>query len=224
MSLLDVVTLDGPAGAGKSTVAKEVARRLGYRYLDTGAMYRAVALLALREGTAPDDEAGLNRLVASLEMEFRPDGRLWVNGQDVTDEIRSREVTTSVSGFASSHAVRSAMSRLQRSMGEGGRLVCEGRDMGSVVFPDARLRIYLDASPEIRARRRKKELEEAGETVDFEQLLREIRERDAKDASREEAPLKRVEGQMLVDTSTLSKDEVIDRIARLAQAAPDTTR
>ncbi|HGY90537.1 MAG TPA: (d)CMP kinase [Planctomycetes bacterium] len=224
MSLLDVVTLDGPAGAGKSTVAREVARRLGYRYLDTGAMYRAVTLLALREGTAPDDEVGLERLLAGLSMEFRPDGHLWVNGEDLTREIRSREVTASVSEYASSHAVRLAMSRLQRAMGEGGRLVCEGRDMGSVVFPDARLRIYLDASPEIRARRRQKELEETGQTVDFEELLREIRERDTKDASREEAPLQRVEGQILLDTSTLSKEEVIDQITRLAQTAPDQAR
>ncbi len=224
MDLLDVVTLDGPAGAGKSTVAREVARRLGYRYLDTGAMYRAVALLALREGLTPDDESGLQRLVTDLAMEFRPDGRLWVNGEDVTDLIRSREVTAAVSGFAASHAVRSAMSRLQRTMGEGGRLVCEGRDMGSVVFPDARLRIFLDASPEIRARRRQKELEESGEAVDFEELLREIRERDRKDASREEAPLRRVDGQILVDTSSLSKDEVIDKIASLAQPASDEAR
>ncbi|MCB9831169.1 MAG: (d)CMP kinase [Planctomycetes bacterium] len=217
MPRLQVVTIDGPAGAGKSTVARRVAEGLGFRFLDTGAMYRGVTLVADEAGIAPTDEAGLEAMLAGLELDFDSRGRLVVAGRDRSEAIRGREVTARVSAYAASPAVRAAMGRLQRQIGEKGALVCEGRDMGTDVFPDAAVRIYLDASAEVRMERRALELENKGEVVDRDRLLEEIRARDAADSSRAVAPLRRIPEQTYVDSSALDRDQVIDRLLAIAR-------
>lgn len=208
----DIVTIDGPAGAGKSTVAKVLAKRLGFRFLDTGAMYRAVTATALDRGISADDEAGLRGILAKLDLDLMEDGRVMVGALDVTKRIREPEVTRSVSAFSAARVVRDGMTDLQRRIGANGRLVCEGRDMGTVVFPSAQVRFYLDASPRVRAVRRKLELEAAGRTVDLEGLVREIETRDLADSTREIAPLKRVDGQIYVDSSDLPQEEVVAKL------------
>ncbi|MCA9323457.1 MAG: (d)CMP kinase [Planctomycetes bacterium] len=219
MPILTVVTLDGPAGAGKSTVAREVARRLAYRFLDTGAMYRTVTWTAHREGIAADDADGLRGLCERLAIGFDDQGRVFAGDEDVSEAIRTRAAKTRVLALAAQPVVRRAMARAQRLLGEEGRLVCEGRDMGTDVFPDAMLRIYLDASPEVRARRRCLELEAKGEVVDEKALLEEIKRRDEADSNRSEAPLRRVAGQILIDSSHLDREDVIKHITSLAQEA-----
>ena len=152
MATLRVVTIDGPAGAGKSSVSRELARRLRFRFLDTGAMYRAVGLAALRAGFDPADAENVGPLAQRLAIDFTPERRVLLDGEDVTDAIRSADVTAAASACSAIGAVRDVVSRAQRQMGEAGDLVCEGRDMGTVVFPDAAVRIYLDASVDVRAR------------------------------------------------------------------------
>lgn len=208
----DIVTIDGPAGAGKSTVAKVLAKKLGFRFLDTGAMYRAVTATALDRGVAADDEPALAALLTHLDLDLLDDGRVMVGARDVTKRIREPEVTRSVSAFAAARLVRDGMTDLQRKIGAGGRLVCEGRDMGTVVFPAAAVRFYLDASPRVRAVRRKLELEATGRTVDLESLVKEIESRDWADSTREIAPLKRVDGQIYVDSSDLPQEEVVAKL------------
>lgn len=219
--LLQVVTIDGPAGAGKSTVARRVADELGFRFLDTGAMYRAATWAAQKAGCGPDDQECLEGVLEGLTLEFAEGGRLLVNGADATEAIRERDVTRNVSAYAALPEVRALMSRTQRSMGEDGSLVCEGRDMGTFVFPDASVRIYLDASPEVRAERRAKELRDKGEPVDFDGLLEEIKARDAADSSRAVAPLKRVPEQHYVDSSSMDREEVIEALLSIARSRLD---
>lgn len=216
---LSVITLDGPAGAGKSSVAREVARRIGFRFLDTGAMYRAVTLAALRRAIDPRDDVSLGRLVRELDLSFDAAGRMLLDGEDVSEAIRSPEVTGEVSRVSAAPRVREIMSALQRRIGERGKVVCEGRDMGSVVFPDARLRLYLDARSSVRAERRARELAAKGSAVAVETLRREIEERDMLDSTRSIAPLRRVEGQVQLDTSDMTFEDVVRRIVALALEA-----
>ncbi|MFT7618608.1 MAG: cytidylate kinase [Planctomycetota bacterium] len=216
--MLSVVTIDGPAGAGKSTVARRVARELGFQFLDTGAMYRAVTWAATKAGLEAVESADMDQLLEALTLSFEGDGQLTANGTNVTKAIRERSVTSQVSAFAALASVRHLMSRAQREMGEAGNLVCEGRDMGTFVFPDAAVRIYLDASPDVRATRRAKELEDKGETVDFDGLLNEIKARDAADSSRTVAPLKRVPEQHYVDSSEMSREDVISTLLDIARS------
>lgn len=211
-----IVTIDGPAGAGKSTTAKLVAARLGFRYLDTGAMYRAVTVMVLGRGADPTDAAAATAVAESLSLDLRPDGTVLANGRDVTTLIRHERVTSRVSEVSAHPGVRAAMTRIQRDLGRAGDLVCEGRDMGSVVFPDAPLKIWLDAPAEVRAERRRKELEAAGESLSQSELVARLVERDRKDSSRAAAPLVRVADQTVVDTAGLTVEQVVEKIMALA--------
>jgi cytidylate kinase len=202
-----VVAIDGPAGAGKSTVARAAARALGFTYLDSGAMYRAVALLTLRDGGAASEHA------ERLELEMR-DGRVIANGEDLTEAIRSPEVSEAASRVATNQKVRAALVTKQRELLSRGDWVAEGRDIGTVVAPDAEVKVFLTASPEERARRRAVEL-----GTDVETVLRDQALRDAQDSSREHSPLLVAPGAVELDTSDLSVDEVVERIAELVQDA-----
>jgi cytidylate kinase len=204
-----IVTIDGPAGAGKSSAAKALARRLGFEFLDTGAMYRAVALAALRAGLDLHDHAALARLVASLTLDMPP-GRVLLGGEDVTVSIRTPDVTAATSPVADSKPVRQHLVGLQRAIAAGRNMVCEGRDQGTVVFPDAACKFFLKADPVERARRRQREMEARGEAVDFEAVLRAQQERDRRDAARDLAPMVPAADAILLDSTHLTLAQVVD--------------
>ncbi len=209
------IAIDGPAGAGKSTVAKEVARRLGYAYIDTGAMYRAVALLGLRQGLDRDDSAGFVAQAASAQMEFCVvDGaqRFLVNGEDVTEAVRRPEVGALSSPVSAIPEVRRHLAEAQRRMAAGGGVVMEGRDIGTVVCPGAEVKVFLTASPEERARRRCVEQREKGVACDLGTVRAEMTERDHRDSSRAVAPLTKAPDADELVTDGLSIAEVVERI------------
>lgn len=215
-----VVTIDGPAGAGKSTVAKRLARRLDYRLLDTGAIYRAVALLALRTGVALDDEPRLAEIARDLQIDFRFEGdsnHVYVAGEDVSAAIRTPEASQGASKVSALPAVRAALLDLQRRLGGSGGVVVEGRDTGTVVFPHAGAKFFLTASDEERARRRMEELAAGGKTAPLAEVLREIRERDARDAGRDVAPMRAADDAVLVDSSTMTLDEVVSTLEQVVR-------
>ncbi|HZG50272.1 MAG TPA: (d)CMP kinase [Thermoleophilaceae bacterium] len=201
-----VVAIDGPAGAGKSTVARAVARELGFVYLDSGAMYRAVGLMTLRSGGAASAQA------EALEIELG--GRVLVGGEDVTDAIRSPEVSEAASRVATNERVRAALVKKQRALLSAGDWVAEGRDIGTVVAPDAAVKVFLTADAEERARRRAAELGTDADTVLRDQALR-----DAKDTTRTHSPLERAPGAVELDTTGLTVDEVVARIVELVERA-----
>ena len=203
-----VLTIDGPAGAGKSTVAKRLARSLGIHYLDTGAIYRAIAHVLDGAGIPPEDAPSLRDALKGLRVELREDG-VWVNGADVSGEIRTPRVDGIVSAYSALGCVREALLGLQRDQERYGSLVVEGRDVGSVVFPHAPLKFFLTASPEARARRRCLEREQKGETADYAATLAAIKERDRLDSERELAPLTQPEDAEFLDTSNMNEDEVV---------------
>jgi cytidylate kinase len=206
---LRVIAIDGPAGSGKSTVARAVAERTGLPYLDTGAMYRSVAFAALRGGVDPDEEELVANLARGMELAMEPDGTVLVDGVDATIEIRGPEVTRAVSIVAANPAVREEMRRRQREWAAArGGGVMEGRDIGTVVFPDAALKVYLDARPEVRAARRSKEVAD----LSYETVATDLARRDALDQGREHGPLVEAEDAFVVDTSDLTVDEIVDVI------------
>ena len=207
-----IIAIDGPAGSGKSTVARAVSHRVGIPYLDTGAMYRSVAFAALRSGVDPEDAESVGNLAREMVLGMHPDGTVVVDGADATIEIRGPEVTRAVSIVAANPAVRSEMRSRQRQWArEQGGGVMEGRDIGTVVFPDARLKVYLDASPEIRAARRSREVED----LSFEAVASDLARRDALDQNRAHDPLTVSEDACVIDTSHLGVDEIVDRILEL---------
>jgi CMP/dCMP kinase len=207
-----IIAIDGPAGAGKSTVARALAARLGLEYLDTGAMYRAVTFAAIRRGVDTADLEATARLAENLTLEVGEHGVL-VDGVDATKDIRSREVTTAVSAVAANGAVRAELVKRQRAWAnERGGGVLEGRDIGSVVFPDAELKLYLTASPRVRAERR---VAEAGGDVD--EIAAAIERRDHHDTSRSHGPLVEADGSIVVDTTGLGIDEVLAHIEQLLE-------
>ena len=213
---MTVVAIDGPAGAGKSTVARRVAESLGFDYLDTGAMYRAIALAALEGGIDATDGPALGELAASSGIEATDRG-VWLNGRDVTDRIRAADVTELVSVVAAHPEVRTALVAQQRQAAATTDVVMEGRDIGSAVVPDAEVKIFLTASLEERARRR---WEESGGAEDLASIRASIADRDAADAGRATSPLVKAQGAVEVDTTGLSIDEVVAAIVAIAQGAP----
>ena len=214
-----VVAIDGPAGAGKSTIAKLAAEKLAYAYIDTGAMYRSVAWKFLQTGKAFDEDF-ISGLSKTMLIDFKPEAkinRVFVDGTEVTDAIRTPEVTAIVSRVAAIGAVREAMVDQQRRMGEAGGVLMDGRDIGTVVFPNAQLKIFLTASVEERARRRYAEMVAKGQQVDLQQLQADIAERDKQDSERAISPLRQAEDALLLDTSDMGISEVTDRILQLVQ-------
>lgn len=204
-----VIAIDGPAGSGKSTVGRALATRLGLRYLDTGAMYRSVAFAALRRGVDPADAAPVARIAREFDLRMDDDGTIRVDGADATIEIRGPEVTRAVSIVAANPEVRTAMVERQRDWAtRNGGGVMEGRDIGTVVFPDAELKVYLDASPEVRASRRSKEVSD----LDYETVAADLARRDALDQGRTTSPLEVADDAVVVDTSDLGVDEIVDRV------------
>ncbi|MFM1652742.1 (d)CMP kinase [Brevibacillus sp. B_LB10_24] len=212
------IAIDGPAGAGKSTVAQIVAARLGYIYIDTGAMYRALAWAVIRSGLPADDEEAVSRLLSQGTIELRRteagQGVLW-KGRDITAQIRTPEVSNVSSIVASLGKVREQMLHLQRELARQGSVVMDGRDIGTHVLPDADVKIFLTASLEERAKRRVDELHAKGYDVEYETLLAELEERDRRDSERSVAPLRRAKDAHLVDTTGKSIEEVIDEILKI---------
>ena len=218
-----IIAIDGPAGAGKSTVASRIARRFNLLNLETGAMYRAFALKVLEQGVSPDDAEGLDRLAASTSIRLESSGngnRVFLDGVEVTSRLRDAPVTEAASRVSVHPAIRTWMVDLQRRLGESGRIVMEGRDIGNAVFPDADVKIFLDADPEVRSQRRYEQLETtpAAKTVAPESVLKEIRERDQRDRTRALSPLKPTPDAVVIDSTNLALDEVVERVEAIIQA------
>lgn len=212
-----IIAIDGPSGAGKSTLGKMLAKRFGLLYLDTGAMYRAVALAAVDDGGGLDDESRVAAIAreARIELKGEPDSlRVFLNGADVTDRIRTLEIAQAASVVSTISEVRRTMVELQRSLGEQSPNGCvlEGRDIGSVVFPNADIKFFLTAKPDARARRRFEEDRSKGHVSTYEQTLAEINERDARDVSRSDSPLTIAEDAVVIDTSELDLTEVFEQM------------
>jgi CMP/dCMP kinase len=211
-----IVAIDGPSGVGKSTVSRLVARALNIPHIDTGAMYRAIGLAALRTGTNTRDEAALERLASSVRIAFIPgeQGRVLLDGEDITGLIRTPEVSMAASDVSAVPAVRRNLVRLQQELGRRNGGVLEGRDIGTKVFPDTPHKFFLTARPEVRARRRYQELLAKGQPADYESVLANSLRRDAQDSTRADSPLRYDETYQIVDTSDLSIEEVVAQIVR----------
>ena len=224
MSQLLIITLDGPAGAGKSSVAKTLAQRLNISYLDTGAMYRALTLKALRTKINLSDEDALAVMAQQTTIDFRQDGkgglRIFLDGKDVSEEIRTLEVTNNTFYAARAPKVRATLVKWQQAMAEKMSLVGEGRDLGTVVFPKATYKFYLDADFQERCRRRIKELKEQGKTFDEEQLKKDIQERDQKDLTRQASPLRKADDAIVIDSTGMSVDDTADFIINHIKVSP----
>jgi cytidylate kinase len=214
------IAIDGPAGAGKSTVAKRVADALGYLYIDTGAMYRAATWLIIQENIDLSDHAAIAKAVAQSKIELRPGDAeekilVFVNGVEVTKQIRSQNITKLVSPLAAIGAIREHLVNQQRQLAMSGGVVLDGRDIGTVVLPEANVKIFLTASPSVRAHRRLIELKSSGESADYETLLKDIVERDQRDTNREIAPLRMADDAVLILSDNMSVDDVVAHIIKL---------
>jgi cytidylate kinase len=206
-----VIAIDGPSASGKGTVAALVAKSLGFHYLDSGALYRLVTLAALRSSTNLDDEAALARVTNAMDVEFR-DGAAFLGGEDVTETLRTEEVSAAASRVAARPSVRSALLDRQRGFRRAPGLVADGRDMGSVVFPDAPLKVFLTAGVGVRAERRHKQLMEKGMYAKMADVVEELRRRDERDTSRPVAPLKHYPDAIFLDTTGISVDEAVEKV------------
>ncbi len=214
-----IIAIDGPAGSGKSTTARLVAQKLGYIYIDTGAMYRALTLKVIEAGIDPKDENSIVELAEKTKIELLyQNGNLKVmlDDKDVTEKIRTPEVTSLVSIVSAHPKVRDVMVKKQRELGKNGGVVMDGRDIGTVVFPDADLKIFMNADIKERAKRRQKEMQMQGFDADIEELVKEIEERDKLDSTREVGPLKKANDAVEIDTTNLTIDEQVDLVLRLA--------
>jgi cytidylate kinase len=223
-----IVAIDGPSGAGKSTVGRVLAKRLGYTYIDTGAMYRTVALMAMERSVDREDDKKLSLLALSLHISFfikKEEPRVLCDGEDVTDAIRSPEISLLASNISKKQGVRKALVQKQREMGEGGGVVLEGRDIGTVVFPNAEAKFYLDAHPEERAKRRFEELVRKQAKVGWKETLDDVVQRDKNDMTRAISPLRKAEDATFIDSTGRSVEEVVEEMARvIAQHAVKAER
>lgn len=211
MTIIDVITIDGPTASGKGTVAHRVADAVGFHLLDSGALYRLVALASDRAGVAQDDVEALARMAMRLDVKFGPD-RVWLSGEEVSHAIRAEAIGNRASAIAVYQPVRDALTQLQRDFRKLPGLVADGRDMGTVIFPDARLKVFLTASVEARARRRYKQLIDKGISANIEDLLRDLEARDARDRSRAAAPLRPAEDARLLDTSDMTVEQSVAQV------------
>jgi cytidylate kinase len=217
---IPVITIDGPSGSGKGTIAMRLAEDLGWHFLDSGALYRLVAVAAIDRGIEPVDEESLGRVAAHLDVDFGVSGDgmvILLDGNYITGRLRSEEVSVFASKISAFPAVRSALVRRQRAFRRPPGLVADGRDMGTVIFPDAQLKIFLTASVEARAQRRYKQLKEKGESVNLSRLFRDIEKRDERDSSRAISPLVPAEDAHVIDSTELSINEVLDIIRKLSE-------
>lgn len=215
-----VITIDGPSGAGKSTISQLLAERLGYTYVDTGALYRLVALKVKREGCDPADEKALSLLSSDLDVAFKQhDGivRVFLEGSDVTEDIRTPEMSLLASQVSAQKVVRDALLGIQRRFGEDGGIVVEGRDMGSVVFPEAEVKFFLDASLETRCKRRDDQYRAKGKVFDPGTITQEIAQRDLNDTTRSLSPLKPADGAVVIDSTDISIEEVVGEMLKIIQ-------
>jgi cytidylate kinase len=206
-----IITIDGPAGVGKSSGARALARRLNFAFLDTGAMFRAVTLAVLRAGLDPRDEEGLARLLERIHLDM-PADRVLLDGEDVSEAIRASEITAASGAIADSPVVRQWMVRMQRALTQGQDVVSEGRDQGTIVFPEAECKFYLIADPQERARRRYKQCQARGESVTLEEVLRAQEQRDARDAARALAPMKPAADAIVLDNTHLTPEEGLEQM------------
>jgi len=215
------IAIDGPSGAGKSTVARFLAKRLGYVYIDTGAMYRSVALRVKEKGISPEDELALNQLASSLHITFITEGeqtRVCCDGEDITSAIRSPEISRLASSISKQKGVREALVQMQREMGKEGGIILEGRDIGTVVFPDADVKFYLDAKSDERVRRRYHEMVKKGVKVDFKETQEELIQRDHNDMHRIHSPLKKANDALFIDSTHRSVEEVVEEMVHRVKA------
>lgn len=212
LKVYEIISLDGPSGAGKSTVAKLVAKKLGYKYLDTGAMYRAVTLFFLNKNVNIQNDNEIISAISDLKISFDNNNKIYLNDVDVSEEIRSIKVVNMVSKVSSISAVRKSMVSLQRAIAENDNYVVDGRDIGSVVFPFAKYKFYIDASVEIRAKRRYEEEIQKGKDITFEEVIDSIKKRDEIDSNREDSPLVVPKDAIIIDTTNMTIDEVVQKI------------
>jgi cytidylate kinase len=215
------IAIDGPSGAGKSTIARSLAKRLGYVYIDTGAMYRSVALRVKERDISPEDEFGINQLASSLHITFIIEGEnnlIFYDGENVTEAIRTPEISRLASLISKQKGLREVLVQMQREMGKGGGAILEGRDIGTVVFPDADVKFYLDAESEERVRRRYNEMVEKGVNVDFKETQEELIQRDHNDMYRAHSPLKKAVDAVLIDSTHCSVEEVMKEMVHIVKA------